>query len=101
MLQKIKEYYPRYLSLHSHPMCRALHLLGQVATYSYIVYCIVNNHYLALFAAPFIVYPFAWTGHVLFEKNKPAAWSDPVLAKICDHIMCFNILRGRISLWKK
>ena len=46
---------------------------------------------------PLVVYPFAWAGHLFFEKNKPAAWSNPVLAKICDWIMIKDILVGKIK----
>jgi hypothetical protein len=47
--------------------------------------------------APFIIYPFAWTGHFFFEKNKPAAFSDPVKAKISDFIMLKDVLTGKIK----
>jgi hypothetical protein len=49
-----------------------------------------------LIFAPFVVYPFAWSGHFFFEKNKPAAFKDPVKAKIADWIMLFDILRGKV-----
>lgn len=101
MLQKIKEYYPYYLTLHQNHVCRLLHLIGQIFTWSYVAYCLSKGYYLTLIFAPFIVYPFAWAGHLYFEKNKPAAWKSPLIAKICDIIMCFDILRGKIPLWKK
>jgi hypothetical protein len=47
--------------------------------------------------APFVVYPFAWTGHFFFEKNKPAAFSDPIKAKICDFLMFKDVLTGKIK----
>lgn len=46
---------------------------------------------------PFIVYPFAWTGHFYFEKNTPAAFKNPLWAKASDWVMLFDILRGKIS----
>jgi hypothetical protein len=51
-----------------------------------------------LLLTPFIVYPFAWSGHYFFEKNQPAAFKDPVKAKISDWMMLFDILRGKIDL---
>ena len=60
---------------------------------------IYNNKYIILLLlSPFVVYPFAWFGHYFFEKNKPAAFSDPIKAKICDWIMLYDILRGKIKL---
>jgi hypothetical protein len=43
------------------------------------------------------VYPFAWSGHYFFEKNQPAAFKDPVKAKISDWMMLWDILKGKIS----
>ena len=92
-----KEYYKFYLSLHQNTNCRRLHFVGQLATIFFVFYCLMNN-LLLLFLAPFIVYPFAWSGHYLYEKNAPAAFKRPVWAKMCDWIMFKDILIGRIKL---
>ena len=34
-----------------------------------------------------------------FEKNEPAAFSNPIYAKISDWIMFKDILLGRLSIW--
>ena len=94
---KLKKYYEYYLSLHQNVWCRRLHFLGQIVTILFIAYGITNNLWLLL-GAPFIIYPFAWSGHYFFEKNEPAAFRDPVKAKICDWLMFKDILLGRIKL---
>lgn len=105
-IKEIKEYYPKYLSLHQNPICRLLHVAGQLATLGTIALIIYGCMYLSLFflflipVVPFVVYPFAWSGHFYFEKNKPAAFSKPIYAKICDWIMFFEILTFRIKFWK-
>ncbi len=93
------EYYQNYLKLHTHPKCRLLHFIGLWLTILYVGVIIVNNAWFGLLFAPFVVYPFAWTGHYVFEKNKPAAFNDPVKAKIADWIMFKDILLGRLSIW--
>tara|TARA_R100000152_G_C6779801_1_gene211831 strand:+ start:3759 stop:4067 length:309 start_codon:yes stop_codon:yes gene_type:complete len=100
---KIKEYYKHYLSLHQNKTCRRLHVLGQTMTLIYLA-CVVHLVLSVsaffiplLLLVPFIVYPFAWSGHFFFEKNKPAAFKDPIKAKICDWIMLFDIIRGKIK----
>tara|TARA_R100001594_G_scaffold50142_1_gene83255 strand:+ start:183 stop:485 length:303 start_codon:yes stop_codon:yes gene_type:complete len=93
-----EEYYKYYLTLHSHPACKFLHSIGQVATLAYIGLCFVFNYWWGLLAAPFVVYPFAWSGHYFFEKNKPAAWSNPIWAKLSDWVMFRDIITGRIKL---
>jgi hypothetical protein len=91
-----KEYYQHYLTLHQHPMCRRLHVAGQLATLSYLAAVIHSGWWVLLIATPFVVYPFAWSGHYFFEKNKPAAFSRPLWAKACDWVMLKDILLGKI-----
>jgi len=35
--------------------------------------------------------------HFLFEKNTPAAWSNPIKAKVCDWLMLKDIVTGKIK----
>ena len=95
---QLNEDYEHYLTLHQSKWCRRLHALGQVVTMAYIGCIVYSSAWLLLLAAPFVIYPFAWTGHFLFEKNKPAAFSDTIKAKICDWIMFKDMLTGRIKL---
>lgn len=92
----MKEYYKMYLTLHQNKVCRRLHVLGQLMTILWVLGCSMYEYYWFLLLTPFTVYPFAWSGHYFFEKNKPAAFKDPVKAKISDWIMLFDILRGKI-----
>jgi hypothetical protein len=49
--------------------------------------------------APFIVYPFAWSGHYFFEKNEPAAFKNPWMAKLADWRMFCEIIIGKVKLF--
>ena len=93
----MKEYYEMYLTLHTNKICRRLHVLGQFMTILWIVCCLYFGYYWLLILTPLVVYPFAWSGHYFFEKNQPAAFKDPIKAKISDWMMLFDILRGKIS----
>ena len=93
----IDEYYKHYLTLHQNKWCRRLHVVGQFATIGFILVALRVNLVLLLLA-PFIIYPFAWSGHYFFEKNKPAAFNDPIKAKICDWLMLRDIITGKIEL---
>ena len=77
-------YYEHYLPLHANPITRRFHFVGVLATALFVWCCLAEGEGLLLLAAPFIVYPFAWAGHLFFEKNKPAAFSKPLWAKACD-----------------
>jgi len=99
----IKHYYKHYLSLHQNKICRRLHVVGQLMTILFVICTVMLTlktspwFSLLLIITPFIVYPFAWSGHFFFERNKPAAFKHPIKAKICDWIMLFDIIRGRIK----
>ena len=95
----LKEYYEYYLTLHQNKRCRALHFLGQCVTISFVTTVTYYKFWILLLAAPFVIYPFAWAGHLVFEKNEPAAFSAPIKAKICDWIMFKDILLGKIKIW--
>ena len=91
-----KEYYKHYLTLHQNKWNRRLHVFGNVTTLSFIALCILQSLWFMLLLTPFIVYPFAWSGHFFFEKNKPAAFSNPFWAKACDWVMLKDIITGKI-----
>lgn len=91
------EYYQHYLTLHQNKWNRRLHVLGQIATICFVVSCVNSKLWLLLLATPFVVYPFAWTGHYVFEKNKPAAFKRPLWAKACDWVMLKDIIIRKIQ----
>ena len=43
-------------------------------------------------------YIFAWIGHFVFEKNKPATFKHPIYSFIGDWIMLKDILTRKIKL---
>ena len=92
-----KEYYKFYLSLHQNKTCRRLHALGQIFTIIFASYVIYNLYWILMPLIPFVIYPFAWSGHFFFEKNKPAAFSKPLWAKACDWIMLKDIITGKVE----
>lgn len=95
------EYYKQvYLPKHSKWQTKACHMLGVAVTIAFVVACVLSGSYLLLIAAPFVVYPFAWSSHALFERNKPAAFRNPVWAKLADLRMCWELLTFRIP-WEQ
>lgn len=95
---KLKDYYKMYLTLHQNKNCIRLHFIGQWITLISTFLIFFNWLWYLIPVIPFIIYPFAWTGHYLFEKNEPAAFKDPVKAKLSDWMMFWDILRGKISI---
>jgi|TARA_R100000988_G_C3902325_1_gene118081 hypothetical protein len=91
------EYYQYYLTLHQNKVNRWLHVVGQLTTLILLIYSLYSKNWILLLLVPFVVYPFAWAGHLYFEKNKPAAWSKPLWAKACDWVMLKDILTRKLK----
>lgn len=96
---KFDIYYREYLLLHKNKNCRRLHFIGQWVTIIFTIIILKYSIWYLLPLIPFVIYPFAWAGHYFFEKNKPAAFKDPIKAKISDWVMFKDILIGRIKIW--
>lgn len=95
---KFSEYYIHYLSLHQNKTCILLHYVGQWVTLFSIYFIVKYSLWLLIPLVPFIIYPFAWSGHYFFEKNKPAAFKNPWMAKLSDWRMFIDISLGKIKL---
>ena len=102
-LKDFNEYYDYYLTLHQKRATKLFHIVGNLTTIFYIIIIIylsmLNLFWLPMILlSPFIVYPFAWYSHLFIEKNKPAAWSNPLWAKLCDWRMIYEVFIGKIKL---
>ena len=95
---RFRQYYNYYLTLHKNPNTRLLHFLGNIVTLCFIACVFLKEASLWwLVLSPFIIYPFAWFGHYSYEGNKPAAFRAPIRAKICDWLMMWDMLRGKLK----
>ena len=90
------EFYLFYLSEHSNRSCRRLHFVGSSGTLACIVLAIVKANPLWLLAAIICGYAFAWVGHFVFEKNKPATFKHPFYSLMGDWVMYKDICTGKI-----
>lgn len=91
------EFFDFYLAQHSDPRNRALHTVGTLLGTAVVVTALATGHpWFALLFFP-IGYGFAWTGHFLLEKNKPATFGHPLWSFISDFRMVGLILAGRLN----
>ncbi|MFW5816497.1 MAG: Mpo1-like protein, partial [Wenzhouxiangella sp.] len=58
---------------------------------------VVHSPWLLL-AVPLFGYGFAWLGHFLFEKNRPATFKYPFYSLLGDWVMFADMLRGRVRI---
>lgn len=90
-------FYSFYLSQHENKICRRFHFTGSLLILLLITYVVIFGNYLLLWCIPIIGYGFAWIGHILFEKNKPATFKYPIYSLIGDWVMFKDILIGKIK----
>jgi len=91
-----KEFYPFYLGEHRNRTCRRLHFVGTTLLIIVVIYSLASGQFRWLWLTPVLGYGFAWAGHFIFEKNRPATFRYPVYSLFGDFVMYRDILIGRI-----
>lgn len=95
--QSLQEFYPYYLTEHSNPVCRVLHYIGTSLFLATLAWTIMEPVWWKFILMPVLGYGFAWVGHFIFEKNKPATFQYPAWSLLSDFIMLFHFLTGQID----
>ncbi|NQZ09397.1 MAG: DUF962 domain-containing protein [Algicola sp.] len=91
-----KEFWPFYLSQHSKPLTRKLHLTGVLLLFPMLYLALFYSPYLFL-AMPLVGYGFSWVGHFGIEKNRPATFTYPLWSFRGDFKMCYLMLTGKMD----
>lgn len=91
-----QDFYPYYLAEHANRTSRRLHVVGTLGALLQLVSAIALPEPILVLTALLTGYGFAWVGHFVFEKNRPATFRYPLYSLRGDFTMAFEILRGRI-----
>ncbi|MES2088728.1 MAG: DUF962 domain-containing protein [Pseudomonadota bacterium] len=94
--QSFKEFYPFYLSQHANLTCRRLHVVGSTGVLGVLAYALWSGQWAVLLGLPILGYGFAWVGHGVFEKNRPATFTYPLYSFMGDWVMLWQIVTGKI-----
>jgi hypothetical protein len=87
-------FYPFYMTEHANPVSRRLHVIGTgLVIAALIAGVLVNAWFFAV--APVVGYGFAWIGHYVFEKNRPATFKYPLFSLMGDFRLFFETVSGR------
>jgi hypothetical protein len=92
------DFYPYYLSEHRNRTCRRLHFAGTLLVVVTFLVAVVTARWALLWLLPVFGYGFAWAGHFVFEKNRPATFRHPLYSLAGDFVMFRDLLTGRIRL---
>ncbi|MFC5579765.1 Mpo1-like protein [Rhodanobacter terrae] len=94
---RFSEFYPYYLGEHRNRTCRRLHFIGSTLVILIVLLAIVSGQPRWLWLAPIAGYGFAWIGHYVYEKNRPATFRHPLYSLMGDWVMYWQALRGKIK----
>ena len=95
--KSLMEFYPYYLTEHSKQSTRITHFIGTSLLFAIIAAAIIHRDLFYLVFLPIAGYGFAWIGHFVFEKNKPATFQYPLYSLASDLIMYWHILTFQIK----
>jgi hypothetical protein len=96
-MHSFAEFYPFYLSEHSNPTCRRLHFVGSSLVLVCLALLVATGQLRYVLYALLCGYGFAWIGHFMFEKNRPASFKRPLYSFMGDWVMYKDMWTGRVK----
>ena len=91
------EFWPFYVSQHLDRRNRVLHFIGTTIANACLAALLATWNPALLLVGLVGSYGFAWAGHFLFEKNKPATFEYPLMSLAGDYRMYWLTWRGRMA----
>jgi hypothetical protein len=93
----MEAFWPYYLMEHRDPTNRLLHFIGTTIVVVLPFAALLTGRWWLVPMMPVAGYGFAWAGHFLIEKNRPATFTYPRWSLICDFRMWSLMLTGRLG----
>jgi hypothetical protein len=92
----LAEFYPFYLTEHSNAISRSLHIAATGGVVALAVAAALTRKPRFLLGMPLVGYGLAWIGHLLFERNQPATFKQPLYSLASDFLMFRDALSGQL-----
>ncbi len=96
-IESYAEFWPFYLGQHTHHANRALHFVGTGVGIALLAAGLAILDWRPIVAAVVISYGFAWAGHFLVERNRPATFTYPLWSLLSDLRMFGLFATGRLK----
>lgn len=96
VFKNFHQFWPFYLGEHAHPLNRRLHFIGSTIVIMLTVVAAGTGSLTPLLWIPFFGYGFAWYGHFVVEKNRPATFKHPLWSLRGDFRMLRLALTGQL-----
>jgi hypothetical protein len=97
--ENYEDFFTFYMQQHSQKSNRILHACGTSLGLLTVAVAFATGHPWWAFLWIPIAYSFAWTGHFLIERNKPASFGHPWWSFISDFRMLGLMVTGRLGPW--
>jgi len=91
-----KAFWPFYVSQHQSKVNRNFHFVGTTFGLASLLMCVTRSGWY-FFAMPVSGYGFAWFGHYVFERNRPATFAHPLWSLMGDFQMFAFMCIGRMD----
>lgn len=89
-------FWPFYLGQHAVPLCRHLHFLGTNLGFVNLAYAIATQTWWMIPLSFVWGYGFAWVGHFIIEKNRPATFTYPLWSLMGDMKLLAHMWTGKM-----
>ncbi len=87
-IKSFAEFWPFYVREHAEKRNRLLHFFGTSLAFASVIFGAIQFSLIWILVALPIGYGFAWVGHFLIQKNRPATFTYPLWS-----------FRGDMKLW--
>ncbi len=91
------EFWPFYLEEHKDTRNRTMHVVGTTVALGFLITAFVTQIWWLLLGALLSGYTFAWIGHFVFQKNRPATFAYPIKSLAYDWRMWALAITGRLG----
>jgi hypothetical protein len=91
------EFWPHYLREHARPRTRAVHAFGTWLGLALLLTGLLAGPWWLVPLAVVSGYAFAWTSHLLVERNRPATFTYPAWSLLSDLRMAWLMATGRLG----
>ena len=96
-LKSFDEFWPYYVREHSSAGCRSLHFIGSTIGLICLGTTVVTGNLWLILLGLFLGYSFAWVGHFVIERNRPATFQYPLWSFQADWKMWRLMLMGKMK----
>jgi hypothetical protein len=95
--QRFEDFWPYYVTEHANPLNRKLHFWGTNNLFFWLTLAVLRRSPRLVVFAVVSSYAYAWIGHFLIEKNRPATLDYPILSALGDLQMYVKTWQGQMN----